>query len=101
MDVRLENRWVGGGNNVGGRWPWGSGSGAREGMDYAVSCRCRVSHEIGEIRRNFGNGRHGIVSRIEGARRGERRGRARRARPLLPTPQTNRLNKGGNPSSSG
>ena len=34
-------------------------------MNSAVSCCWRVSHEIGKIRRNFGNGRHGAVSRID------------------------------------
>ena len=56
-----------------GRWPWRSGSGAGQGMDSAVSCCWRVSHEIGEVGRNFGNGRHGAESRIEEGRRGERR----------------------------
>ena len=42
-------------------------------MDSAVSCCWRVSHEIGEVGRNFGNGRHGAESRIEEGRRGERR----------------------------
>ena len=63
------------------RWSWGFGDGAWEGVDIAVSRRCRVAHEIGEIHRKFGNGRHGAVSRRE-----KRRGRARRACPLPPTP---------------
>ena len=99
-DVRRGDRCVEGGNDVAVDSP-GGGSGAGEGMDSAVSCCWYVSHEIGEIRRKLGNGRHGAVSRIEGERRGGRRGRARRARPLLPTPQTNRLNKEANPWSSG
>ena len=100
VDVRRGDRWVGGGNDV-GQWPWGIGSGAGKGMDSSVSCRWRVSHEIGKSCRNFGNGRLGAVSRIKGERRGERRGRVRRARALRSTPQTNRLNKGANPRSSG
>ena len=101
VDVRRRDCWVGYGYDAGGRWPWRSGSGAGEGMYSAVSsCRC-LSREIGEMRRNSGNGRHGAVSRIDGGRKGEHRGRARRALPPLPKPQTNRLNKGANPWPSG
>ena len=42
-------------------------------MYSGVSCRWRVYHKIGKVRRDFGNGRLGAVSRIEGKRRGQRR----------------------------
>ena len=69
-----------------GQSSWGSGSRVGEAIDSAVSCRWHVFDEIAKIRRNFGIGRHGAVSRIEGGRRGGHRGRTRRVRPLLPTP---------------
>ena len=76
----------------------GSGAGGR--VDVAVSRCCRVAHKIDEVCRSFGNGGQEAVLRIDGGRREERGMRARRAL-LLPTPQTNCLNKGASPWSNG
>ena len=91
MDVRRWDRWVEDGTDVVVDGPevvavdpereWGMLL-AVVGVSPASKARSAQKH--------FGNSRHGAVSRIEGGRRVERRGRAERARHLPPTPQTNR-----------
>lgn len=76
-----------------GRWPC---SGAGKGVDATVGRFWRITHEIGEIFRYFGKGRHGAL--ICRGRRGEHRIGARCAHLLPPTPKPNPLNKGAGPS---
>ena len=51
---------------VRGRWPLGRGSGARGGVDAAFSRCYRVTHNIDDVCKNFGNSRHTAVPRIDG-----------------------------------
>ena len=82
--------------------PPGGGNRAGEGVGTAVMRCCRVAHEVGKVRRKFGNVGQGAASRIDyWGRRGERCGSARCVHLLLPTPLANRLSEGANPRSSG
>ena len=80
VDVRQEDHWVEGGIDVEVDGPEVVSVESVRQWVFLLD----VADEMGKFCRNFGDGRHGEVSRMQKNRRGERRGRIRRARSSCP-----------------